>query len=76
MQTLHVIRNYITTSHYYDHALGSKVQTRKPGHLEENCPITTFSLNKRSRFSIFFSNRPINSSIPLMYVTVENFKTI
>ena len=59
MQTLHVIRNYITTSHYYDHALGSKVQTRKSGHLEENCPITTFSLNKRSRFSIFFEQTNI-----------------
>ena len=33
------------------------MQTLKPGHLEEDCPITTFSQKKR--FSSVFADRPI-----------------
>ena len=45
------------------------LQTLKPGHLLENCPIITFSTNKR--FSMF-----LQINLRFNYATVENYKTI
>ena len=44
------------------------MRTLKPGHLEEDCPITTFSQNKR--FSSVFADRPIK----LKYSTMQPLK--
>ena len=51
------------------HTNSYSVDTVKLGHLEEDCPITTFSENKR--FSSFCANRPIK----LKYSTMQLLKT-
>ena len=44
------------------------MRTLKPGHLEEDCPITKFSQNKR--FSCVFGDRPIKCK----YSTMQAFE--
>ena len=40
------------------------MRTLRPGHSEEDCPVTTFSQNKR--FSSVFADRPIKFKYPTM----------